>query len=237
MVSVKIYAVNSLDPYSRYWTIYKNGATVKRIVASSGYTWNTDLESGVYEFDVSQVGGATYGTYSGTINGVSFSGVDGFNSVQFTVGAPPPPPGPSGNVVAIRVQDIARQEWFNYDNGVWGKAPKVTVGANLYIAAYALNEGASGLMQLIIKDDAGAFLAVKQENIASGAYIGVETGTIEMPARQYGILITVAPSYMQQTILKFDPWGIPIRTSEAELYRRAVLGQKAQPWNIKIGIS
>jgi len=100
---------------------------------------------------------------------------------------------PSGKIEAIRVQDIARQEWFNYDNGVWDRAPEVTVGGNLYIAAYAVNESAAGLMQLIIKDDAGAFLAVKQENVAAGAHIGAETGTIEMPNRQYGILILVEP--------------------------------------------
>ncbi len=87
---VKIYAVNPSDPYSRYWTIWKNGTEVKQIIARSGYTWNLDLEAGAYEFGVSQVGGAAYGTYSGTINGISFSGVDGTHNVQFTVGTAPP---------------------------------------------------------------------------------------------------------------------------------------------------
>jgi len=100
---------------------------------------------------------------------------------------------PSGVIEAIRVQDIARNINFSYDNGVWDRAPEVTVGENLYIAAYARNTGNAGLMQLIIKDDAGAFLAVKQENVAAGAAFGDETGTIEMPNRQYGILILVEP--------------------------------------------
>ncbi len=100
---------------------------------------------------------------------------------------------PSGVIEAIRVQDIARNIDFAYDNGVWNQAPEVTVGGNLYIAAYARNEGAYGIMQLVIKDDAGAFLAVKQENVAAGAALGAETGTIEMPNRQYGVLILVEP--------------------------------------------
>ena len=100
---------------------------------------------------------------------------------------------PSGKIIAIRVQDIARQLWFNYDNGVWDNAPKVTVGANLYIAAYATNIGGAGLMQLLIKDDVGSFLATKQETVVAGGTLGVETGTINMPNRSYGVLILVEP--------------------------------------------
>ncbi|GAH61945.1 unnamed protein product, partial [marine sediment metagenome] len=35
-----------------------------------------------------------------------------------------------------------------------------------------------------------------------------------------------------QAIERFDRWGIPV--NEAALYRRAVLGQKAQPLNFKV---
>ncbi|TSA55549.1 hypothetical protein D4R42_05395 [bacterium] len=196
MVAVAIYAVNSLDPYSRYWTIYKNGAVVAQIVASSGYTWTVNLPDGTYEFDVSQIGGSAYGTYSGTINGVSFSGVDYYHAVAFTVGAPPPPPPPAeayGKIVAIRVQDIARNLWFNYDNGMWDKTPEVTAGANLYIAAYVGNVGDAGNLTLRIIDDTGATLATKTEYVVAGGVFGDETGTKQMPNRSYGISIPVDP--------------------------------------------
>jgi len=100
---------------------------------------------------------------------------------------------PSGKIIAIRVQDIARQLWFNYDNGVWDNAPKVTVGANLYIAAWAVNEGENGELRLLIKNDQSMALADKRETVASGVNFGAETGTINMPNRSYGILILVEP--------------------------------------------
>lgn len=101
---------------------------------------------------------------------------------------------PDGTLIAIRVQDLETYEWFNWDSRVWDKAPEVTVGSGrLYIAAYAVNEGGVGIMQLIIKDDAGNFLAVKQETVPAGGDLGVETGTIEMPDRSYGINILVEP--------------------------------------------
>ena len=100
---------------------------------------------------------------------------------------------PDGKLIAIRVQDLKTGEWFNWDDGVWSRAPEVTIGANLYIAAYAINEGGYEMMQLLIKDDAGSFLAVTQAPVGPGGSIGVETGTIEMPDRNYGILVLVEP--------------------------------------------
>ncbi|MBA7710068.1 hypothetical protein ES703_118997 [subsurface metagenome] len=194
LITVTIYAENALDPYSRYWTIWKKKSVVKQITAHSGYTWSLNLEAGTYKFGVSQAGGPAYGTYSGTINGMSFSGVDHFHTVAFTVGAAPPPAEPYGKIVAIRVQDIETGEWFNYDNGVWDKTPKVTVGSNLYIAAWAINEGdAFGTLTLQIKDDTGAVLATKSPGVGPGVSFGVETGTINMPNRVYDIDCPVDP--------------------------------------------
>ncbi len=101
---------------------------------------------------------------------------------------------PDSKIVAVRVQDIARGLWFNYDNGVWDKAPEVKVGANLYIASYAKNEGGTGLMQLLIRDDAETILGFKQQTVTAGSHIGVETGTKNMPNRSYNIKITSEPS-------------------------------------------
>ncbi|MBA7691298.1 hypothetical protein ES703_99841 [subsurface metagenome] len=113
LVAVTIYAENALDPYSRYWRIYKNGAVVKQITAHSGYTWSLNLEAGTYEFGVSQAGGPAYGTYSGTINGMPFSGVDIDHNVAFTVGAPPPPP-PSEAVLSVSPTTVAPRGSYTF---------------------------------------------------------------------------------------------------------------------------
>lgn len=116
------------------------------------------------------------------------------DSYAFSIAPKALPVLPYGTLVAIRVQDLETFEWFNWDNRVWDKAPEVTVGpGKLYIAAYAVNEGDAGLMQAIIKDDAQAILAVEQGIVVTGGDISAETGTIEMPDRNYGILILVEP--------------------------------------------
>jgi hypothetical protein len=194
LITVTIYAENALDPYSRYWTIWKKKSVVKQITAHSGYTWSLNLEAGTYKFGVSQAGGPAYGTYSGTINGMSFSGVDHFHTVAFTVGAAPPPAEPSGLIYAVRVRNLDTHEWFEWDNGVWGtRTPEVAVGPNLYIAAYAFNESGAGYLKIRIRDDTGAVLASKTEYVAAGGYIGIETGTINMPNRVYDIDCPVDP--------------------------------------------
>ena len=108
----------------------------------------------------------------------------------------------NGKIYAIRVQDIARQIWFNWDRGVgWTRDTTpiteadiyVTVGIDtLYIAAYAVNEGGGGDLTLQMKADTET-IAQKTEYVASGAGLGVETGTIPMPNRTYDVWIGVAP--------------------------------------------
>ncbi len=100
-----------------------------------------------------------------------------------------------GILAALRVQDLETLEWFNWAYGAWTtRMPEVHVGpGKLYIAAYADNEGDLGLMQLIIKDDTGAFLAVKQHDVPAGESIGAEAYDKDMPDRQYGILVMVEP--------------------------------------------
>lgn len=100
-----------------------------------------------------------------------------------------------GTLVGVRVQDLETFEWFEWDYGVWvTRMPEVHVGpGKLYIAAYAINEGDGGLMQLSIKDDVNEVLAFKEEVVAAGATFGDETDPINMPNRNYGIVITVVP--------------------------------------------
>ena len=115
-------------------------------------------------------------------------------SLAFSINPYTAPLLPNGYIEAIRVQDIDRGLWFEYGRTTgWSATPEVTVGANLYISAYAINGGDAGMLQLLIRDDAGAYLEAKSENVPAGGGIGVETGTINMPDRNYGILIMVEP--------------------------------------------
>lgn len=81
---------------------------------------------------------------------------------------------PNGVITAIRVQDLITNEFFNWDNGVWDKKPKVAAGTTVYIAAAALNNGDAGYMTMkIIKS--GTVIATKREYVAAGASIGIES--------------------------------------------------------------
>jgi PKD repeat protein len=94
-VSFSVTASDSEDPYLRYWTLLVDGQTISTTTQDSGatVTANATLQPGSHtlEIEISQNGGPSYGTYSGTavINGQShpFSGVD-INTpanVSFTV--------------------------------------------------------------------------------------------------------------------------------------------------------
>ena len=91
-----------------------------------------------------------------------------------------------GELIAIRVQDIKRDLWFNWDIGVWDSIPTVTAGENnLYIAMWAVNRGFVGsTIRLELVDDIGRTLAVKEEFVGIGGGIGLEW-TGNMPHRHY----------------------------------------------------
>jgi len=101
----------------------------------------------------------------------------------------------SGYVYAIRVQDIARDLWFNWDRGVgwYPSTPEVTVGiGTLYIAAYVTNGGGDGDMRLVIGNP-GDIFADKTQFVVAGGSFGAETGTLDMPNSVFPIIIQVTP--------------------------------------------
>ena len=103
-----------------------------------------------------------------------------------------------GVMLAVRVQDIGREPhlWYNWDRDVgWDRTPiVVTPGAGtLYIAAAARQDGSDGYLTLTITDDIGNTLVTKTEWVATGSWVGVETGSINMPNRDYVIAISVTP--------------------------------------------
>jgi len=111
----------------------------------------------------------------------------------------------SGVLLAIRVQDVKRNLWASWDGKTrtWDTFLDVTVGPKtLYIAAAAANQGnVAGDLTLTITDDTGKVLATKKITVqpwngsftAPNDYIGVETGSIDMPNRPYGVTVSVTP--------------------------------------------
>jgi hypothetical protein len=94
-VSFSVSASDSEDPYLRYWTLLVDGQVIGHETHASGDTMNANatLQPGNHTLtiEISQTGGTSYGSYSGTavINGQShpFSGVESSDSanVPFTV--------------------------------------------------------------------------------------------------------------------------------------------------------
>ncbi len=99
----------------------------------------------------------------------------------------------NGVIAAIRVQDVAKQKWFNWDVGAgWDEVPVVSPGKNnLYIAFWVVNEGETGEITLSINDDRG-LIAWKTDTIEAGVGIGVEC-TIDMPSGKYLVEIKAVP--------------------------------------------
>ena len=115
------------------------------------------------------------------------------DSVTFTV---QPYGNTVGKVSAIRVQDVGRGLWFNWDDPprAWDASPSCAPGVNkLYIAFYAINVGqVDGNLTLKLVDDTGATLATNTVSCAVGAGVGIEwTGT--MPSRAYSVQCIVTP--------------------------------------------
>jgi len=111
----------------------------------------------------------------------------------------------TGKLIAIRVQDIPRDIWYNWDGATrtWDKLPIVSVGSKtLYIAAAAVNAGnAAGSLTLKITDETGKVLANKTLTVqpwngsftAPNDFIGVETYPQDMPNKSFVIKIEVTP--------------------------------------------
>ena len=98
----------------------------------------------------------------------------------------------NGKIIAIRVQDIQRQLWFSWDNGVWDNPPSCVPGAgNLYIAFYAENQGTVGSLTLTLSD-AIRILSQKVTVVNQGMSDGLEW-TGDMPVTTYNIVCEVTP--------------------------------------------
>ncbi len=103
----------------------------------------------------------------------------------------------SGKITAIRVQDISRNIWYNWDDPgrTWSSTPSVVPGTNnLYVSFYVTNTGvgSSGSLSLSLKNQDGTSLATKTASVAPGGSVGLEyTGT--MPNAILQLVISVTP--------------------------------------------
>jgi LPXTG-motif cell wall-anchored protein len=99
---------------------------------------------------------------------------------------------PRTNLIAIRVQDVTNQKWYNWDNGSWDSngQPKCVSGGKLYVAAYAVNEGDAGTAGISISY--GGYVQQQSGYLTTGQSIQLEANYV-MPA-QGNIKIGVADS-------------------------------------------
>ena len=115
-------------------------------------------------------------------------GLAGDDSVNFSI---LPIGGTTGKITAVRVQDIQRDIWFNWDNGIWSTpTPSCAPGAGaLYISFGAVNTGAvSGNITLTLKkmelgptgEQYETILAQVTAYAAPGGLVGLEW-TGDMP--------------------------------------------------------
>jgi hypothetical protein len=116
------------------------------------------------------------------------------DSVTFTI---TPATVTTGKITAMRIQDMSRQIWFNWNDPArtWDVVPSVVPGTNnLYVALYATNTGAggSGNMTLTLKTASGNTLATKTEYVAVGASFGLEY-TGNMPNSSLSLSASVTP--------------------------------------------
>jgi len=102
--------------------------------------------------------------------------------------------GGNGKIIAIRVQNVATGQWFNYDNGVWDTPTiMITPGpGNLYIAAYVQNQGGQAALTVNINKLGTGVIATKSQNVGNSESFGLEV-TTDMPYVAVGISISVNP--------------------------------------------
>ncbi len=152
------------------------------------------------------------------------------NTVTTTVIATGPP---IGVVKALRLQDVPRSIGYSWDEGIgWApRTPVVTPEAGaLYIAAYILNNGLAGNITATIKDDQGAILSSKTDNVAAGGSMGLEF-TGEMPNRNYVVTVIASPGEsFSFTIIPYD--GTPPDPPDPGI----VTWWNNLPWLGKVGI-
>lgn len=107
---------------------------------------------------------------------------------------------PIGQVTAIRVQDVARQIWFNWDiaNGWTGGDGsgliKCQIGGALYVASYAINNGGDGNLSIQLRNAVNAQIIVtKTENVLAGGSIGIEWNGVMPASSDLSFIAAVAP--------------------------------------------
>ncbi len=97
-------------------------------------------------------------------------------------------------IYAIRVQDVRRGIWYNYDNGVWDREPCVSSGVNnLYVAFVVYNPGDLAHVRLmLVNGHDGTVIKQQDATVYHNGAAGLEwTGT--MPSTSFLLTCYVYP--------------------------------------------
>ena len=97
---------------------------------------------------------------------------------------------------AIRVQDLNRGIWFNWDYITrWDQSPSCNGGAPVYVAFWATNidlQGPGTLTLRLVNVGTGQVLASKSQYVVGGEGVGIEwNGT--MPPANFTLRCEVTP--------------------------------------------
>lgn len=103
----------------------------------------------------------------------------------------------NGKITGIRVQDLARHIWFNWNDPPrsWDSAPSCTAGVGkLYVAFYATNVGnmPGNLTLSLIETLSGRVLGTVVAHASPGEGVGIEW-TGDMPAGNYDLTCQATP--------------------------------------------
>jgi hypothetical protein len=101
-----------------------------------------------------------------------------------------------GRVEAIRVQDVERGIWFNWDYiSLWDQLPSCDGGNPVYVAFWVVNTDLPnpGTLTLqLVNVDTGQVLASKSEYVPDANGVGIEwNGT--MPPKAFNLRCKVTP--------------------------------------------
>jgi len=116
------------------------------------------------------------------------------DSVTFTI---TPVGAANGKITAIRVQDLVRGLWFNWDDPprAWDSPPSCTAGVGtLYVAFYATNVGnvSDNITVRLIETLTGVVLAERTFWLGPGDSNGLEW-TGNMPDGEYQLTCMAVP--------------------------------------------
>jgi len=116
-------------------------------------------------------------------------------------------------ITAIRVQDVFRPKWFNWNEGLWDETPKCYIGGKLYVSFWIVNKtNATVSINLKIRDvgsTPGADVATKPaEFVAPYGGMGIEfTGKMPDGELQLSLIVMTGNVLIDAFPLTITPFS------------------------------